>query len=472
MTLTLGIVLLGYLCVILGISIWSAFRTKTEDDFIAAGRTIGPIVGGAVLAATQISAGTLVGTLGRHYLAGVSWWYIWFGVWTGWLVSAFFVAPKLRRFGALTVPDYIGARFASEKARVMAAILIVVSYTILLVAQFQASGEIARAVFGMKPITAMLILVGSTAIYTMLGGVRSSSYIELVQTLIMVSGLVIAVPVLLSHAGGISQSIDFLRTLDARLLGWYYGPKELIAFAASFALSIAAAPYEMTRYYSMRDERTVKQAIAVSIGFQFIIGVSVLAIGMLTRVLFPNVASADQASSIMAFEVLPPVVGALLIVAMISAIMSTVNSILLVTGASVAHDLYGKFIRPTASQAHLVMVNRISIVVLALIPLYFALQKLGDVQAIVVEQAKFIASFFFVPVVIGLNWRRGTAAGAISAMLGGFLACLVWEFTGQRGFGTHGIDAVEVGVVTSLVLFVTISRVTKPVPDENLKTFF
>jgi Na+/pantothenate symporter len=210
----------------------------------------------------------------------------------------------------------------------------------------------------------------------------------------------------------------------------------------------------------------------VSVGFQFIIGLSVLFIGMLTRVLFPNLASADQASSIMAFEVLPPIVGALLIVAMISAIMSTVNSILLVTGASVAHDLYKRFFRPTASQPHLVMVNRISIIVLALIPLYFALQKLGDVQAIVVEQAKFIASFFFVPVVIGLNWRRGTAAGAISAMLGGFLACLVWEFTGQRGFGSHGIDAVEVGVVTSLVLFVVVSRRTKPVPEENLRTFF
>jgi SSS family transporter len=472
LTFTLGIVLVAYLGVILAISIWSAFRTKTEDDFIAAGRTIGPIVGGAVLAATQISAGTFVGTLGRHYLAGVSWWYIWFGVWAGWLVSAFFVAPKLRRFGALTVPDYIGARFASEKARAMAGILIVVSYTILLVAQFQASGEIARAVFGMNPLTAMLILVGSTAIYTMLGGVRSSSYIELVQTLIMVSGLVIAVPVLLSQAGGVSQSVEFLRALDGRLFGWYYGPKELIAFAASFCLSIAAAPYEMTRFYSMRDERTVKQAIAISVGFQLIIGLSVLFIGLLTRVLFPNLASADQASSIMAFEVLPPIVGALLIVAMISAIMSTVNSILLVTGASVAHDLYGRFIRPTASQAHLVMVNRISIVVLALIPLYFALQKLGDVQAIVIEQAKFIASFFFVPVVIGLNWRRGTAAGAISAMLGGFLACLVWEFTGQRGFASHGIDAVEVGVVTSLVLFVVVSRVTRPVPEKNLRIFF
>lgn len=152
--------------------------------------------------------------------------------------------------------------------------------------------------------------------------------------------------------------------------------------------------------------------------------------------------------------------------------MSTVNSILLVTGAGVAHDLYGRFVRPNASQAHLVQVNRISILILALIPIYFALQKYGDVQAIVVEQAKFIASFFFVPVVIGLNWRRGTAAGAIAGMLGGFLACLIWEFTGQGGFAVHGIDAVEVGVVTSLVLFLVVSRFTRPVPKRNLDIFF
>ncbi len=469
---TLAVVLTVYLALILGIAVWSAFHTKTEEDFIAAGRSIGPLVGGAVLAATQISAGTVVGTLGRHYLTGVSWWYIWFGVWAGWGVSAFLVAPKLRRFGALTVPDYIGTRFASERARALAALLIVISYTIYLVAQFQASGEIALAIFGMQPLTAMLLLVGSTALYTLLGGVRSSSYIEFLQTLIMVAGLLVAVPVLVSHAGGLQTSLRFLESLDSRLLGWYYGPRELAAFGISFGLSIAAAPYEMTRFYSMRDERTVRQAIAVSIGFQLLIGVSVMAIGLLTRVLFPSLISADQASSIMAFEVLPPLIGALLIVAMLSAIMSTVNSILLVTGASVAHDLYGRFLRPKASQRHLVMVNRVSILVLALIPLYFALQKYGDVQAIVVEQAKFIASFFFVPVVIGLNWRRGSGPGAIAAMLGGFLACLIWEFTGQRGFAFHGIDAVEVGVATSLVLFVIISRVTPPVPGANLAIFF
>ena len=473
------IVLVAYLMVIMSISIWSYFRTDTEADFLAAGRSIGPLVGGAVLAATQISAGTFVGTAGRHYLAGVSWWWPWIGLWCGWLVSAFFVAPKLRRFGALTVPDYISARYGSPIAGALAGILIVVAYTIYLVAQFQAGGEIAEVVFGMRPITAMLIIVASTALYTLLGGVRSSSYIEFLQTLIMVGALLISIPVLLHHVGGgnltsaVSRSWRFLETLDPRLVGGYYSPKELLAFAIAFGFSIAAAPYELTRFYSMRDERTVRRAIFVSIGFQLVISTCIMSIGMLMRVLFPNLPSQDQATAVMALQALPPIVGALLLVAILSAIMSTVNSVLLVTGAGVAHDLYGKFIKPGASQRHLVNANRIAIVVLAIIPLVFALQKLGDVQGIVLEQAKFIASFFFVPIVVGLNWRRGTAKGAVAAMIGGFTACLIWTlFFQEHYFPAYGIDSVEVGVVISLLLFVIVSRMTKPHPEQNLSVFF
>ncbi len=472
-------VLAVYLVIVLAIAIWSYFRTKTEVDFLAAGRSIGPMVGGAVLAATQISAGTFVGTAGRHYMAGVSWVFPWLGLWTGWLVCAFFVAPRLRRLGALTVPDYITARYGSPVAGALAGVLIVIAYTIYLVAQFQAGGEIARVVFGMEPIHAMLIIIGSTALYTLLGGVRSSSYIDFLQTLIMVGALLVAVPSLLYQIGGgnpvaaVEKSIDFLAALDQRLIGWYYSPRELLAFGIAFGLSIAAAPYELTRFYSMRDEKTVQRAIFVAIGFQVVIATSILSIGMLMRVLFPSLPSQDQATATMAFQVLPPLVGALLLVAMLSAIMSTVNSVLLVTGAGVAHDLYGRFVRPKASQRHLVNANRVAIVVLALIPLYFALQKLGDVQGIVLEQAKFIASFFFVPIVVGLNWRRGTAKGAIASMLGGFIACLVWTLGFQEHyFPRYGIDSVEVGVAVSLLLFIIVSKLTKPNPKQELNVFF
>jgi Na+/pantothenate symporter len=77
-----------------------------------------------------------------------------------------------------------------------------------------------------------------------------------------------------------------------------------------------------------------------------------------------------------------------------------------------------------------------------------------------------------VPVVIGLNWRRGTAPWAVAAMIGGFLACLLWTFTGQRSFTHHGIDAVEVGIAVSLALFLLVSRYTRPVAPENLAVFF
>jgi SSS family transporter len=461
-----------YLAVVLGVSLWGYFRTETEEDFLAAGRTIGPWVGGGVLAATQISAGTFVGTLGRHYLTGVSWIWIWFGVWAGWMVSAMFVAPRLRRFGALTVADYVGKRFASEGARTLAAALIIVTYSIFLTAQFQAIGEIASAVFGVAPLAAMAALLASTGLYTALGGVRASSYVEFVQTLIMIVALLFAVPVVLVYTGGLTALGEYVGSVEPRVTGWWFSARELFAFAAAFGFSIAAAPYEMTRYYSMRDVRTVRHAIGIGMIAQVLIGSCVMILGVGMRGVFPYLPSPDQASSILAATVMPPVLGSLFLVAMFSAIMSTVNSILLVTGGAVAHDLYKRLVNPAASQARLIWVNRASIVVLGVIPFWFASQKLADVQTIVIEQAKFIASFFFVPVVLGLNWRRGTKEGALWSMAAGFLGCLAWTFTFQHSFASHGIDAVEVGVVLSAVAFIVVSLRTRPTPEENLRVFF
>src|SRR5262245_25180360 len=458
-----------YLAVVLGVSIWGYFHTETEEDFLAAGRTIGPWVGGAVLAATQISAGTFVGTLGRHYLTGVSWVWIWFGVWAGWVISAMFVAPKLRRFGALTVADYVGKRFSSEGARTLAAALIIVTYTIFLVAQFQAIGEIASAIFGITPMVAMTALLASTGFYTALGGVRASSYIEFVQTLIMVLSLLLAVPVVVSHVGGLTALGEYVGSIEPRVTGWWFGWHELVAFGMAFGLSIAAAPYEMTRYYSMRDVSTVRYAIGISMAAQVLIGASVMILGIGMRGIFPYLPSADQASSIMASTVMSPLLGSLFLVAMLSAIMSTVNSILLVTGGAFAHDLYKRLINPQASQQRLLLINRVSIVLLGIVPFWFASQKLADVQAIVIEQAKYIASFFFVPVVLGLNWRRGTKEGALWSMVAGFLGCLVWTFTMQRSFRSHGIDSVEVGVALSALTFVLVRRATTTTPDESLR---
>ncbi len=455
LSLHFAVVAAVYLAVVLGIGLFGLRKTKTEEDFLTAGRTIGPWVGGAVLAATQISAGTLVGTVGRHYSTGVSWVWVWPGVWCGWLVSAIFVGPKLREFGAVTIPEYLAIRFRSESARVLSAVFIVCAYMILLVAQYQACGVVFESIFGIKPLYAMGLLTVSTLLYTTLGGVRSSSYIDFLQILIVVSGLLLSVPVLAHYFGGVSTAGRFLQSLDPRVVGSWYNGKQLLGFSLSFGLAIAAAPYEMVRFNSMRDKATVRYAIGVCFIFQALIGSSVLIMGLLTRALFPSLPSADQASSIMAMNVLPPLVGSLFMVALLSAIMSNVNAILLVASSGISHDIYGKWINRAASEKAKLLVSRISIVVLSLFPVWFALNRYTDVQSIVVVQTRFIASFFFVPMVLGLNTRGGTSRSAVAAMVGGVAGCVAWSIWAAHH--ATNIDAVEIGIVSSLLSYLIVN---------------
>jgi SSS family transporter len=471
---------LAYLIAVAIVVAKSYRRSSSHSEFLTASRSIGPWVGGATLAATQISAGTFVGTVGQHYATGVSFAWIWFGLWAGWWVCAAFVAPKLRNSGALTVPDYMGRRYGGKAPRIVSALLIVFAYSIVLSAQYQAAGEIVQATFGLQPIIPIAIILGFTAVYTLVGGVRAGSNVDMLQMIIIVVGLAIGLPLLVHTAGGLAESGRFLAQLDPRLVTSHHAPSQLIAVGLAFGLSMAASPYELARFYSMRDGATTRYAVGVSILFQFLIGAAVLVMGLMTRVLFPQITSPDQASPTMAFEALPPIAGALFLVAILSAVMSSSNSILIVASSGLAHDVYGKWLAPTfklpRSDRFLVRLNRAMVLLVAVVPVWLALRKLAIVQLIVIEAASFIASIFFASVVIGLNWRRGTAAGAVASMIAGFSTCWIWS----KPFGLHEqlpqwlgrFGAVEAGVVVSSIVFVVVSRLTQPVDSQVLGSFF
>ena len=458
------LVLIAYFGAVIALA-WVGYRrTRTSSDFIVAGRTLGAVVGGGTLAASQISAGTFVGTVGLHYLAGVCFIWVWPGAWLGWIVSAVFVAPKLRESGAVTVPDYFARRYGPA-ARTIASALIVLAYSIYLVAQYKASGIIVNAVFGWPEWTGIALVLGSTVVYSLLGGLHGGARIDLLQSVVMVVGLVVAVPYLLAHLGGLDGLARQLAGIDPRLLGWYFGWRELLAFAAAFGLSLAATPLEITRFIAMRDVATTRYAVGVALVFQAVIGSAVMLIGLSMRALFPDLASGDLASSVMAAYVLTPLAGSLLIVAAFSAIMSVTNAVLLVASASVVHDIYVPVFCPDASDRRQLAANRAMIVVLALVPVWFAVHQVPLVQFIVLFEAKLIASFFFAPVVIGLNWRRGTAEGALAAMLVGLGVCLLWSLPARAPLG---LDAIFPGVAASLVAFVMASLMT-PAPRRALR---
>ncbi len=459
-----------YVVTVCAIGLTQYRKTGDEAGFLVAGRSLGPVVGGATLMANQVSAGTTIGIVGFHYFSGISYAWTWPLVWIGWLVAAIFVAPKMRDLAGLTLPDYFAARFGSTASRLLAAICILVVYTVLLTAQFQAGGILFGLVSGMPALWAVLLVAGITAIYTVLGGMYGNAYVGVLKAALLLGTYALAVPFLLGHLGGLHQIGVALHAIDPRLTANWFTWRELIVISLAIGLGLAAAPYEISAIYAMQSRRAARMAIGWSFVFQAAIGVGVLIFGLAMRVAVPYLREPDLATPMLGLSILPPWLGMLVLLAAVVTFTRTGGAILLTVASAVSHDIYGAVLAPEASQRAKVLAGRTAVVVFSAIPVALALRRFDLVNFIVIYAAKLMVSFFFIPVVIGLHWRRATGPGAFAGMLGGALACLGWSML-QRPYPL-GLDPAEVGVATSALLFVLGSFATAPVPEERLRLFF
>jgi SSS family transporter len=445
--------------------------------------TVGRLAGSASLAATQLSAGTLVGTIGIHYAVGVSFLAIWPGIWLGWLFSLLFVAPQMHRFGGVTVPDYFAARYADDGAngdlsRAVVATLIAGIYLVYTAAQYVAGGVLLQALFGVPQLWGMAAIVALTLAYTAIGGMRASVVSDVVQIALVVVGLLAAVAVGLGEVGGVGALYRQSVAVDPALFGFGMTPTRIAGFAMAFGLGMAVAPYEIGRVYAMQDEETVVAAIKGSVAIQAVVAVCVAVLGLVARVLFPDLGTPDAAVVELALSMLGPVAGGLLVLGILAAILSTVDSILLVTASAIAHDLYactlrGRVVDPAwvdrlpGSDRDVMVVTRVATVAGAVAPLLLALrpEALGGlVQLIVALYATLLAGTLFAPLVLGLHWERATTAGGLAGVLVGVSAVLLWYLgTSVTATVTGSVAAtptVLVGVLASCVSVVAVSLQT------------
>jgi SSS family transporter len=458
-------VTIGYFVLLVAISIWSGTKTKTLKDFLTASGSIGSVVGGASLAATQMSAGTFVGTLGIHYLTGASFGMVVIGLWAGWIVQVLFVAPKFARFGGKTVPEFVRARYNSRAAGFISAVLILVAYTVYLTAQYQAGGQVFHAILGMPFLHGVLITIGVTLLFVLIGGMHATAYTDYLHAVLMAGCFVVAVPAVLVRLGPDAIG-GIVHQIQPTMTGWFYSEGAILGLAMAFMFAQATTPYELARLYTMRDLTTVRRAVGWSFLFQAIVFLAVCVLGMATRAIFPTLPTPDIASTVLSIDVLPPIVGALLIIAVLGAIASNVSGIMIVSASALTHDLLAE-VWKLSDRAQL-WATRLAVVVLGTIPVFLALHQFALVQFVVALQASLIASFFFATVVIGLNWQRATAAGAISSMLAGFVVALGWFLAGKPG----GLDPVIPGITCSLTVFVLVSLHSRGPGEKALATFF
>jgi len=460
----------AYMALVVGIGAWNYRRTSKEEGFLVAGRSLGPVVGGATLMANQVSAGATIGIVGFHYYSGFSYAWSWPLTWAGWMVCAFFVAPKIRRHAGFTLPDYFAARYDSRAARGIAALFILVAYTVMLSAQYQAGGLLFTLVSGLEYWKAVILVAAITTAYTMLGGMYSNAYVGVLKAVLLLTGYLVAVPFLWRQLGGLHSIGAALHAIDPRLTANWFGWRQLLSISGAVGLGLAAAPYEISAIYSMQSQRATQLAIGWSFFFQAFIGIGVLVFGLSMRVAVPHLPDPDLGTPMLGTSVLPFGAGLLVLLAAVVTFTRTGGAILLTAASAVSHDLYGKLLAPQASEAARVRAGRIAVVFFSAIPVVLAFQHLSLVNFIVIYAARLMVSFLFVPVVFGLNWKRATAAGAMASMLGGLATCLVWSVAGNPYF--FGLDPAEAGVLVSAALFFGVSAVSRPVGADAERVFF
>ncbi len=474
MSITLG-VLLAYLVVLATLAIWSRRETHSLSGYFLAGKKLPYWVVAFSANATGESVWLLLGLTGMGYAFGVQAYWVLVGEIIGLTLSWTLISRRLKKLGdetdSITLPDVLAAKFDDRMnlIRGIAVGIILIMVTTYVTAQMVGTGKAFNGFVGFDYRTGVVVGAVIIIAYTFVGGYKAVSYTDVVQGLLMLFGLV-AVPAAAIHAaGGLDGVVASLERQDPALLnmfaptvdgisGWVF----IVSFAA-IGLPFLGVPQMLIRYMSARDDEQVRKARVVSLVLMFLFLAGAVTAGVAGRALLPGLEDRELIFPTLANDLFPALITGLLFVAVLSAIMSTVDSLLLLASSAIVRDTMQRIVGSKKSDRELAAYGKAVTVVIGVIAVAFA-----------IPEAKFIFWFVlfswsglgaaFGPVVLGLlHYPRITREGVIAGMLGGFLTSVIWV----QVFKARTYDLYEAipGFAAGFALTWLVSRLTYREPE-------
>ncbi|MEM7309421.1 MAG: sodium:solute symporter family protein [Planctomycetota bacterium] len=474
-----------YLAALIGVGAYKARSVKTQEDFSLAGRGLSSTVLVGTLLATWIGTGSIFGNAEETYGVGVAAFLLPVSGGLG-ILALYFIAPRIRGFGQFTIQDVLEARFGPA-ARVLGTVTLLAAYVIIVSYQYRAGAAVLEGLLpGLGHVGAVVLVAGFVILYTALAGMFSVAYTDVANGVLMAVGVALALPLLISQAGGIESAVAALEPGQQSLFGHYSAAGLASILLPAFLLLVGDANMAQ-RFYSARDPGSARRSVMwMFVGVLFL-ECAIILVALLGRSLVAQgqIEAPENPGHIvihLAFEALPPALGALLVGTAVAIVVSTADSYLLSPSTSLVRDVYQRFVAPDASEQRTVLAGRIFVVVLGLIAL--ALAFTSDAFFGVALFAYTIYGAGVTPALLAAYfWKRATPAGAIASMLVGAGTAVAWklatgaaaiEWMEEVGLGSladlseqaaeAGIDAVIPAAALSVVALVGVSLCTRPRP--------
>jgi SSS family solute:Na+ symporter len=441
------------------------------DDFYVAGRKLTPFILAAVITATNVNLYSFVGQAGIAYKHGIS---ILWQTWTGNMALVFsglFIIPIMRRLRVRTIPEFLELRY-NKTVRTLVGILWVFRLSFWLGVVLYTAVIAAQAITGISSYIFWLFVFAIVAIiYTMLGGMWSVAFTDVMQFVFMLGGALIVLPLAMSAVGWMPGLIAKLPALSFTLVRetGTYNWKFILAI---FLLGIEWASVDqglLQRAFGAENTRTVAKGLVlagiITTPFALLWNIP----GLVASVLYPGLQNADQAIPLLLSNLLPPVILGLVLCGLISSQLSTISGNLNGVATLFTNDIYESLIKRKPGKQEILFMARIMTLIIGLLMIIFALwvpQK-GAVGAYLTIIGVMDMPLFIVGIFYGLLWKRTSASGAIIGYLSGAVAGIIGQFFLNYDFNiTTFISAGAALLVTPLVSLLT--RPPSAVKIENV----
>jgi solute:Na+ symporter, SSS family len=486
-----------YVGLLLGVGVWKSRTTKTQDDFMVAGRSVSTWFLVGTLVCTWIGSGSLFGGAGLAFREGLGDLWMSAGAWVG-IVIVYFLAHRVRRIAQYTVADILEKRY-TPLARVLGTLTVIVAYVAIAGYQFRGAGRLLNLVTqdlpgGLPQISVeqgRLLACGLVVVFTLLAGMVSIVSVDIVNGALMVVGVLLALPLALSAVGGWSQVAAAVPSTHFAPFGrhgpvWAFG----LFFPTFFLLLGESSMYQ--KFFSAKDEGSARRAV-----LGMVVGVVVIetTLALLAVVgagkywSLPPFRGPDGALDTPATETivlhlarydLPVLAGCLLLGAGMGIIFSTANTFLMIPSTNLARDIYQRFLRPGATEAQVVRFQRVMIVMLG-VTAYLLATRFTTILQMAFTAYTMVGAGLTPALLAAFLWKRVTPAGGTASIAAGMLvtALITWQgaalsawLSGLRGRPVEVTEyMIYPAVIASMLCLVGVSLLTPPSPEERWRPF-
>jgi sodium/proline symporter len=418
-----------YKLVLVGIGLWATRRTRDTSDFFLGGRRLGGWVAAISASASSSSAWTLVAVSGMAYLWGLPALWLFPATLSGFLINWLWVAPRLMRdsraSGAITLTEFIAGPDAAQgwprRIVLLASGVVLFSFTFYVAAQFQAAGNAFASAFGLEMSTAVLIGAAVVLLYTLLGGFWAVSVTDTLQGLVMAFTALVLPLAAVAAAGG----PGIVWAAAAAAGGATGGPPTAGIAAVGFVLGTLGIglgypgqPHVVNRFMALRDARALRDGQVIALSWAVLIYAGMITLGFAARALYGTALANEQVLFETANRLFPPVLAAVMIAAVLSAIMSTADSQLLVAASSASHDL------PRRGRGSL-RISRLVVALISALAVVIAVQLPQTIFARVLFAWAALGAAFGPPLLARLAGLRVPPPAIFAAMATGFAGTLL-----------------------------------------------